>query len=103
VRTCRPRPAGIRLFEEAPRRLRAGQGGQRRRRRDVGAGDAAERERDAWTFEHSEQRLHEIMTAIHRNCHETAIEFGSPGNYILGANIVGFRRVAEAMLAFGVI
>ena len=59
--------------------------------------------RDAWTFAHSEQKLHEIMTAIHRRCHETATEFGSPGNYIRGANIVGFRRNAEAMLAFGVI
>jgi glutamate dehydrogenase (NADP+) len=40
---------------------------------------------------------------IHQDCHHAAEEFGSPGNYVLGANIVGFRRVAEAMLAFGVI
>ena len=59
--------------------------------------------RDAWSFEHTEQRLQDIMSGIHRNCHEAAAEFGSPGNYVLGANIVGFRRVAEAMLAFGVI
>jgi len=59
--------------------------------------------RDTWSFEHTEQRLHEIMGGIHRNCHEAAEEYGSPGNYVLGANIVGFRRVAEAMLAFGVI
>jgi glutamate dehydrogenase (NADP+) len=43
------------------------------------------------------------MRDIHRNCHESAIEYGHPGNYIIGANITGFRRVAEAMLAFGVI
>ena len=43
------------------------------------------------------------MQGIHRNCHEAAAEFGSPGNYVLGANIAGFRRVAEAMLAMGVI
>ena len=43
------------------------------------------------------------MGGIHRNCHEAAAEYGAPGNYVLGANIVGFRRVAEAMLAFGVI
>ena len=43
------------------------------------------------------------MAGIHRNFHEAADEYGSPGNYVLGANIAGFRRVAEAMLAFGVI
>jgi glutamate dehydrogenase (NADP+) len=59
--------------------------------------------RDAWSFEHTEQRLHEVMINIHRDCYETAAEFGSPGNYVIGANIAGFRRVAEAMLAFGVI
>jgi glutamate dehydrogenase (NADP+) len=59
--------------------------------------------RDAWTFEHTEHRLREIMRRIHQDCHDAAEEFGSPGNYVLGANIVGFRRVAEAMLAFGVI
>lgn len=59
--------------------------------------------RDAWSFEFTEQRLHEIMKNIHRNCHETAAQFGSPGNYVVGSNIAGFIRVAEAMLAFGVI
>jgi glutamate dehydrogenase (NADP+) len=59
--------------------------------------------RDAWTFEHTERRLHEIIKEIHRSCHETAIEFGHPGNYVIGANIVGFIRVAEAMVAFGLI
>jgi len=59
--------------------------------------------RDAWTFEHTEARLHDIMCGIHRACHEAAADFGSPGDYVAGANIVGFRRVADAMLAFGVI
>jgi glutamate dehydrogenase (NADP+) len=59
--------------------------------------------RDAWTFEHTERRLHEIMSRIHQECYNAAEEFGSPGNYVQGANIVGFRRVAEAMLAFGII
>lgn len=54
-------------------------------------------------FEYSEERLHEIMNHIHRNCAETAVEFGEPHNYVLGANIAGFRRVANAMLAFGII
>ena len=59
--------------------------------------------RDAWSFEHTEQRLQEIMRNIHRECHFTAEEYGAKGNYVVGANIVGFRRVAEAMLAFGII
>jgi len=59
--------------------------------------------RDAWTFEYTEQRLREIMQNIHRDCYATAEEFGCPGNYVVGANILGFLRVAEAMVAFGLI
>lgn len=59
--------------------------------------------RDSWSFHYTEQRLHEIMRNIHRDCYETAAEYGDPGNYIRGANIAGFNRVAEAMLAMGVI
>lgn len=59
--------------------------------------------RDSWTFEHTEQRLHEIMKNIHRNCYETADEFGAPGNYVTGANIAGFLKVSQAMEAMGLI
>jgi glutamate dehydrogenase (NADP+) len=59
--------------------------------------------RDSWTFEYTEQRLTDIMVGIHASCAETAEEYGHPGNYVLGANIAGFTRVADAMLAFGVI
>lgn len=59
--------------------------------------------RDAWTFEYTEERLHAIMRNIFRDCHEAAEAYGVPGNYVVGANIAGFRRVAEAMLAFGLI
>jgi glutamate dehydrogenase (NADP+) len=59
--------------------------------------------RDSWTFEYTEQRLAQIMRDIHRTVYETAEEYGSPGNYVLGANIAGFLRVADAMLAFGVV
>jgi glutamate dehydrogenase (NADP+) len=59
--------------------------------------------RDFWTFEHAEERLQGIMVGIHDLCLETADEFGSPGNYVVGANIAGFEKVARAMLAFGVI
>jgi glutamate dehydrogenase (NADP+) len=59
--------------------------------------------RDSWTFEFSDRRLHEIMSNIHQACYETAEEFGSPGNYVVGANIGGFVRVARAMLDLGII
>ncbi len=59
--------------------------------------------RDAWSFEYTEERLHKIMCNIHRDCYETAKEYGQPGNYVVGANVAGFRRVAEAMVAFGII
>ena len=59
--------------------------------------------RDSWSFAHSEERLEEIMINLHKSCWETAEEFGQPGNYIVGANIAGFLKVAEAMLALGLV
>jgi glutamate dehydrogenase (NADP+) len=43
------------------------------------------------------------MRGIHDRCLETADEYGSPGNYVTGANIAGFTQVAEAMVALGII
>lgn len=59
--------------------------------------------RDSWTFEETEARLATIMRNIHDTCAETAEEYGAPGDYVLGANIAGFERVAAAMIALGVI
>ena len=59
--------------------------------------------RDSWTFAHTEERLAEIMKHIHDTCSETAERYGSPGDYVLGANIAGFELVAEAMVAQGLI
>nr|WP_156608746.1 NADP-specific glutamate dehydrogenase [Auraticoccus cholistanensis] len=59
--------------------------------------------RDSWTFEHAEERLTEIMVGVHQRCAETAEEYGEPGNYALGANVAGFKRVADAMMALGTI
>lgn len=59
--------------------------------------------RDSWTFEETEARLAMIMRRIHDSCAETAESYGAPGNYVLGANVTGFVRVAEAMQAMGVI
>ncbi len=59
--------------------------------------------RDSWTFEETEARLSTIMRNIHDTCAETAEEYGAPGDYVMGANIAGFERVAAAMIALGVI
>jgi glutamate dehydrogenase (NADP+) len=57
--------------------------------------------REAWDFQFTDRRLKEIMQRIHTICYETAEEYGTPGNYVNGANIAGFLRVAEAMEAMG--
>lgn len=59
--------------------------------------------RYAWSREEVDSRLHGIMKAIHKACHETARDYGTPGNYVNGANIAGFLKVAEAMMDQGVV
>ena len=56
-----------------------------------------------WHREEVDKRLHTIMVDIHRACRTTAEEYGAPGNYVLGANIAGFTKVADAMLDQGVV
>ena len=55
-----------------------------------------------WSFEEVDQKLHSIMINIHKNAYDTAKLFGQPGNYVMGANIAGFLKVADAMIAQGV-
>ncbi|MCK5619674.1 MAG: glutamate dehydrogenase, partial [Candidatus Krumholzibacteria bacterium] len=59
--------------------------------------------RFAWTREEVDNRLKVIMKNIHEACLNAAEEFGAPGNYVSGANIAGFMRVADAMIDQGVI
>jgi glutamate dehydrogenase (NADP+) len=59
--------------------------------------------RDSWTFDYAEKRLDQIMTGIHATTYETAEEFGASGNYVIGANIAGFMKVAQAMVPLGLI
>jgi glutamate dehydrogenase (NADP+) len=56
-----------------------------------------------WTLEEVDKRLHQIMVTIHKNAAETAAEYGAPGNYVVGANIAGFVKVADAMLDQGLV
>lgn len=55
-----------------------------------------------WTAEEVDKKLKQIMTNIHKTCVETAEEFGVPGNYVVGANIAGFKKVAVAMMQQGI-
>ncbi|HAR42237.1 MAG TPA: NADP-specific glutamate dehydrogenase [Bdellovibrionales bacterium] len=59
--------------------------------------------RMSWSREEVDQHLHRIMTRIHENCVTTAERFGVPGNYVNGANIAGFLKVADAMMDQGVV
>jgi len=96
-------PEGIRLLRDAGVRFAPGKA--------VNAGGVAtsalemqqNASRDSWTFEYTEERLAEIMHAIHDRCLETADDYGVPGDYVAGANIAGFTQVADAMLALGLV
>lgn len=57
----------------------------------------------SWPSEEVDNRLNQIMKSIHSNCFETAAEYGHPGNYVSGANIAGFVKVADAMLHQGLV
>ncbi len=59
--------------------------------------------RYSWTREEVDNRLHLIMKSIHKACVETAQRFGTPGNYVNGANIAGFLKVADAMMDQGLV
>ena len=59
--------------------------------------------RDTWTFSQTEKRLQEVMRDIHDACMQTAAAYGRPGDYLAGANIAGFIRVADAMMAHGLV
>jgi glutamate dehydrogenase (NADP+) len=54
-----------------------------------------------WSAEEVDEKLHGIMVSIHKAAYDTAKEFGQPGNYVMGANIAGFLKVAKAMVAMG--
>ncbi len=60
-------------------------------------------QRIPWTFEKADAELKIIMTTIYKNASEAAKEYGKPGNFIVGANIAGFVKVAKAMLAQGLV
>ena len=56
----------------------------------------------SWTFEEVDAKLHDIMVGIFAKVDDAAKRYGAEGNYVAGANIAGFEKVANAMLAQGV-
>ncbi len=60
-------------------------------------------ERRSWTFEEVDSMLHDIMVGIFHNLDDAAKEYGMEGNYVAGANIAGFLKIADAMLMQGVV
>ena len=57
----------------------------------------------SWTREEVDDRLHKIMISIHKDCLDAAKKYGTPGNYVNGANIAGFLKVANSMLDQGLV
>ena len=57
----------------------------------------------AWPLEKADQKLKEIMTNIYNNIANTAKEVGQEDNFVVGANIAGFKKVADAMLRQGIV
>ena len=57
----------------------------------------------SWSREEVDQRLHGIMKRIHKTCVDTSDRFGVPGNNVVGANIGGFLKVADAMMDQGLV
>ena len=58
--------------------------------------------RYSWSREEVDTKLHNIMKSIHKAAYDTSVEYGKPGDYVMGANISGFTKVAKAMLAYGI-
>jgi len=59
--------------------------------------------RMSWTFEQVDAELHKIIKSIYQNCKNAAEDYGYPGNLVVGVNIAGFKRIADVMLAHGVV
>ncbi|GAA4056684.1 MULTISPECIES: NADP-specific glutamate dehydrogenase [Actinomadura] len=94
-------PDAVRLFQEAGVAFGPGKAANAGGVAVSGLEMAQNAARVSWTFEKVEAELTRIMKAVHDKCHETAERYGSPGDYVKGANIAGFERVSDAILAQG--
>ena len=96
-------PEGIRTFQDAGVMFAPGKAANAGGVATSGLEMQQNAMRDSWSFEYTEERLIGIMRNIHDMCAATAEEYGVPGDYVVGANITGFIKVANAMQAFGLV
>ncbi|HXY73231.1 MAG TPA: glutamate dehydrogenase, partial [Actinomycetota bacterium] len=96
-------PEGVKVFQEAGILYGPGKAANAGGVAVSGLEMSQDALRISWQREEVDARLKDIMKAIHKQCRQTAEEYETPGNYVNGANIAGFRKVAEAMLDQGVV
>ena len=59
--------------------------------------------RMSWSFDEVDEKLHGIMQEIYKACYDASVECGKPGDLMVGANVAGFLKVADAMMAQGIV
>lgn len=96
-------PEGVEVFQEAKILFGPGKAANAGGVATSGLEMAQNSMRFSWSREEVDNRLKTIMTSIHSVAWETSIEYGVPGDYVTGANIAGFVKVADAMLAQGLV
>ena len=100
-------PRGHRACPEKRASLQPRQGLQRGRRRHLVATSGLEMSQNSirmsWSFDEVDEKLHGIMRSIYKACYDASVECGKPGDLMVGANVAGFLKVAEAMMAQGVV
>jgi glutamate dehydrogenase (NADP+) len=94
-------PKGIEIFQEAGVLFAPGKAANAGGVSVSGLEMAQNSQRFFWTKEEVDAKLHHIMKAIHENAYRTSEKFGVKGNYVVGANIAGFLKVADAMIDQG--
>lgn len=101
ARTC-PRPSRLRPTSRRTASLYARQGCHAGGVLVSGLEMSQNAEHLSWTFEEVDGKLEQLMRGMFHNVDDTAKEYGEEGNFVMGANIAGFLKVADAMLAQGV-
>ena len=96
-------PEGVEVFQEAKIMYGPGKAANAGGVATSGLEMAQNSMRLSWSREEVDGRLKGIMTSIHTAAYETSSEYGTPGDYVAGANIAGFVKVADAMLAQGLV
>ena len=97
------RPEAIRVFQEAGLLFAPAKAANAGGVATSGLEMSQNSMRYAWTFEEVDARLKDIMVNIFHNAYDASVECGAPGDLVVGANIAGFKKVADVMLAQGLI